>query len=124
MKMWKSGWHAVSAASIGAACLAVCACRVCLVNDVAVFQPEVIPVEDGAVQNAGCGTEIWNGGAADGVTNLVRYAVRVSPHSVNAMIRVGWDAYESGPGEYHFEKMDAAFARCSRARVRAEHDTR
>jgi hypothetical protein len=74
--------------------------------------PELIGVECGAIQNAGTGTEIWFGGPADGVTNLVRYAVRVSPYSANAMIRVGWDAYESGLGEYHFERMDSTFARC------------
>lgn len=101
--------------AVGGACLGLCACAVCKVNwvnAVSVFRPEVIPVERGAIQNAGCGTEIWSGGAEDGVTNLVRYAVRVSPYSANAMIRVGWDAYETGPGEYHFEKMDATFARC------------
>jgi hypothetical protein len=76
------------------------------------FTPEAIGVECGAVQNAGTGSEIWFGGPADGVTNLVRYAVRVSPYSANAMIRVGWDAYESGPGEYHFDRMDSTFARC------------
>ncbi len=76
------------------------------------FKPEAIPFEQGAIQNAGAGTEIWNGGASDGVTNLVRYAVRVSDHSANAMIRVGWDAYEPRMGEYHFEKMDATFERC------------
>lgn len=81
-------------------------------EDVVVFRPELIPVEDGAIQNAGSGTEIWHGGESDGVKELVRYAVRVSPYSANAMIRVGWDAYESDPGDYHFEKMDAIFARC------------
>lgn len=74
--------------------------------------PPMIAVEEGAIQNAGCGTEIWSGGAMDGVTNLVRYAVRVSPYSANAMIRVGWDAYESGLGDYHFEKMDTFFEQC------------
>jgi len=97
------------------ACLSLCACAVCKVNwvnVVSVFRPEVIPVESGAIQNAGSGAEIWYGGAADGVTNIVHYAVRVSPYSANAMIRVGWDAYEYRLGEYHFEKMDSTFARC------------
>lgn len=110
-KTWKSGFRAVGPL-IGLACFGLCACRICQVDSVAVFRPEIIPAEDGAIQNAGCGTEIWNGGPADGVTNLVRYAVRVTPYSANAMVRVGWDAYESGPGEYHFEKMDETFARC------------
>jgi hypothetical protein len=75
-----------------------------------VVTPEVIPVEQGAIQNAGAGTEIWHGGPGNGVTQLVRYAVRVSDYSANAMIRVGWDAYETQEGEYHFEKMDKHFA--------------
>ncbi len=73
------------------------------------FQPDPIPVEQGAIQNAGTGTEIWHGGPGDGVTNLACYAVRVSDFSANAMIRVGWDAYETEEGEYHFEKMDKTF---------------
>lgn len=76
------------------------------------FTPHIIPVEAGAIQNAGAGTEIWNGGPDDGLTNLVRYAVRVSDHSANAMIRVGWDAYETREGDYHFEKMDRTFQLC------------
>lgn len=109
----EQNWFRVAGVSVvGAVCLSLCACRVCKVNDAAVIRPEVIPVEDGAIQNAGAGTEIWNGGPSDGVTNLVRYAVRVSPHSANAMIRVGWDAYEGGLGEYHFERMDSTFERC------------
>jgi len=112
MNAWKNGSRASGALAVGAACVGLCACMVCRVNDVSVFRPEAIPVEDGAIQNAGCGTEIWNGGPGDGVTNLVRYAVRVSPYSANAMIRVGWDAYETRRGEYHFEKMDETFARC------------
>ncbi|HPA17061.1 MAG TPA: hypothetical protein PLU30_04890 [Verrucomicrobiae bacterium] len=89
----------------------------CALNDgkpteTAAFRPKVIGVEQGAIQNAGAGTEIWNGGPSDGVTNLVRYAVRVSDHSANAMIRVGWDAYETREGEYHFEKMDRHFELC------------
>ncbi len=74
-----------------------------------IVTPEIITVEQGAIQNAGTGTEIWNGGPGDGVTNLARYAVRVSDFSANAMIRVGWDAYETKQGEYHFEKMDKPF---------------
>lgn len=77
-----------------------------------VFTPKPIPVEAGAIQNAGCGTEIWHGGPANGVAELVRYAVRVSEYSANAMIRVGWDAYEPRQGEYRFEAMDTTFERC------------
>lgn len=105
-------WTKTSRVAGVCVCLSLCACRVCKVNAVAVFRPEVIPVESGAIQNAGCGTEIWHGGPGDGVTNLVRYAVRVSDHSANAMIRVGWDAYETREGEYHFEKMDRHFQLC------------
>lgn len=112
MRMSRSLLQAAGAIGAALACLVLCACRVCPVDDVAVFRPEAISAEDGAIQNAGCGTEIWDGGPADGVTNVVRYAVRVSPHSANAMIRVGWDAYETRLGEYHFEKMDATFERC------------
>lgn len=65
--------------------------------------PEIITVEQGAIQNAGAGTEIWQGGPGDGVTNLIRYAVRVSDYSVNSMIRPGWDAFETEKGVYHFE---------------------
>lgn len=100
-------------AAAASLCLWLCACAA--LNRQAsetVFRPELIPVEAGAIQNAGCGTEIWNGGPDNGVTNLVRYAVRVSPYSANAMIRVGWDAYESSPGDYRFDKMDATFERC------------
>jgi len=71
--------------------------------------PEIITVEQGAIQNAGAGTEIWQGGPGDGVTNLIRYAVRVSDYSVNSMIRPGWDAFETEKGVYHFEKMDKLF---------------
>jgi len=38
------------------ACLGLCACRVCMMNDVSVYRPEVIPVESGAIHNAGAGT--------------------------------------------------------------------
>ena len=55
------------------------------------------------------GTEIWRGGPYDGVTNLIRYAVRVSDYSVNSMIRPAWDAFETQQGVYHFEKMDKLF---------------
>ncbi|MDD2462264.1 MAG: hypothetical protein PHT98_14395, partial [Kiritimatiellae bacterium] len=73
------------------------------------FAPEIITVEQGAIQNAGAGTEIWRGGPGDGVTNLIRYAVRVSDYSVNSMTRPGWDAFETREGVYHFEKMDKLF---------------
>ncbi len=71
--------------------------------------PTIITVDQGAIQNAGSGTEIWNGGPGNGVTDLVSYAVRVSDNAVNSMIRVGWDAFETREGEYHFEKMDKHF---------------
>lgn len=77
---------------------------------VRVVTPDVIGVEQGAIQNAGAGTEIWHGGPSNGVAQLVRYAVRVSDYSANAMLRVGWDAYETRKGEYHFDKMDKHFA--------------
>ena len=63
------------------------------------FAPEIITVEQGSIQNAGAGTEIWNGGPRDGVTNLIRYAVRVSDYSVNSMIRPAWDAFETQEGD-------------------------
>lgn len=111
------GWRPTAWAVVAIGCigLGLCGCmegKAKRASAGAVFHPEAIPVESGAIQNAGCGTEIWHGGPEDGVTNLVRYAVRVSPHSANAMIRVGWDAHETGPGEYHFEKMDTVFERC------------
>lgn len=109
---WKSGFRAAGALVIAGTCLGLCACAVCRVGEASVFRPVAIPVEEGAVQNAGAGSEIWFGGPSDGLTNLVRYAVRVSPYSANAMVRVGWDAYETRQGEYHFEKMDATFAQC------------
>ncbi len=60
--------------------------------------PEIIGVDEGAIQNAGAGAEIWNGGPGDGVADLVRYAVRVSDHAVNSMIRVSWADYEPRAG--------------------------
>ena len=78
-------------------------------NSLTRVMPEIITVEQGAIQNAGAGTEIWMGGVGNGVTNLVNYAVRVSAASANSMIRVGWDAYETNEGEYSFEKMDRHF---------------
>ena len=104
--------HAVLTVLMSAVLLTSCVLCKQKREETVTFTPEIIGVECGAVQNAGTGTEIWFGGPDDGVTNLVRYAVRVSPHSANAMIRVGWDAYETGLGEYHFERMDATFARC------------
>ena len=81
-------------------------------KETTMFKPKPIPVEAGAIQNAGCGTEIWRGGPSDGVKEIVKYAVRVSQHSANAMIRVGWDAYETRQGEYQFGKMDVHFRQC------------
>ncbi len=72
----------------------------------------VIPVEQGAIQNAGCGTEIWHGGPFDGVTQLVNYAVRVSDYSVNSMIRPSWLDFEKEEGIYLFSKMDRNFQNC------------
>jgi len=86
---------------------------------VRVVTPEVIPVEQGAIQNAGAGTEIWHGGPGNGMTELVRYAVRISNYSANAMLRVGWDAYETQEGEYHFEKMDKHFCNTGRSSTSA-----
>ncbi|MDA3927217.1 MAG: hypothetical protein PF904_21300 [Kiritimatiellae bacterium] len=74
--------------------------------------PEIIPVTQGAIQNAGAGTEVWHGGEKDGLTNLVKYAVRVSDYSVNSMIRVKWTDYEMEEGKYLFEKMDRNFEYC------------
>ncbi len=74
--------------------------------------PEIIGVDQGAIQNAGAGAGIWNGGPGNGVTNLVRYALRVSDHAVNSMIRVSWADYEMKEGEYGFQKMDKHFAYC------------
>lgn len=74
--------------------------------------PELIGIDEGAIQNAGCGAEIWRGGPHEGETRLVRYAVRVSDHSVNTMIRVNWSDYEVEEGEYLFQKMDENFEHC------------
>jgi hypothetical protein len=74
--------------------------------------PEIISPDQGAIQNAGVGTEIWNGDPSNGVTNLVKYAVRVSDHAVNSMIRVSWADYETKEGEYRFQKMDKHFEHC------------
>lgn len=76
------------------------------------FSPEIISPDQGAIQNAGVGAEIWNGGPGNGVTNLVKYAVRVSEHAVNSMIRVSWADYEAKEGEYLFQKMDKHFKYC------------
>lgn len=70
----------------------------------------VIPVEAGAIQNAGIGTEIWNGGPSAGCDFLVRYAVQLRPYALNSMIRVSWSDYEEEEGVYLFEKkMDPYF---------------
>lgn len=76
------------------------------------FVPTLILPGEGAIQNAGTGAEIWNGGPGDGVTNLVSYAVRVSEHSVNSMIRINWADFETDQGSYHFEKLDKHFVAC------------
>lgn len=70
---------------------------------------KIILPEEGAIQNAGSGTEIWRGGADNGYEYLVRYAVRVSPYSANSMIRISWKDYESKEGDYHFDKLDKHF---------------
>lgn len=82
------------------------------IQTTAVFSPEIIATDQGAIQNAGVGTEIWNGGPGNGVTNLVKYAVRVSDYAVNSMIRVSWADYEAEEGEYLFQKMDKHFSYC------------
>lgn len=73
---------------------------------------QVIPVEKGAIQNAGCGTEIWQGGPSNGFEQLVKYAVRVSDFSVNSMIRPSWIDFEKERGKYLFSKMDRNFQYC------------
>ncbi len=81
-------------------------------RSVVVVEPEVIPPAEGAIQNAGCGTEIWNGGPSDGEARLVKYAVRLSEYSLNSMIRPNWGDFESDEGVYRFEKLNALFDRC------------
>ena len=76
------------------------------------YRPEIILPDQGAIQNAGVGTEIWNGGPSNGVTELVKYAVRVSDHAVNSMIRPSWADYEAKEGAYLFQKMDKHFECC------------
>lgn len=73
------------------------------------MHPGIIGVEQGAIQNAGCGWEIWRGGPSNGDTRLLHTAVEVSPYAVNAMIRVNWSDYETDEGRYHFAKMDEHF---------------
>ncbi len=77
-----------------------------------VVRPTLILPEEGAIQNAGTGTEIWRGGPGDGETRLVKYAVRVSDYAVNSMIRVNWSDYEREEGEYLFADMDKYFESC------------
>jgi hypothetical protein len=79
-----------------------------------VIRPEIIPVEEGSIQNAGSGTEIWRGGPDNGESRLVKYAVRVSDYSVNSMIRISWCDYETEKGEYLFAKLDEHFEHCIR----------
>jgi len=83
------------------------------------FHPEIIGVEEGAIQNADSGTEIWRGGPHNGETRLVKTAVRVSDYSVNSMIRVNWSDYETKEGEYLFAKMDKHFDELLRDRWKA-----
>jgi len=78
--------------------------------------PQIIRVEEGAIQNAGAGTEAWFGGPRDGETRLVKMAVRVSDHTVNSMLRISWADYETKPGEYQFAKLDKYFAWCLKYR--------
>jgi len=73
---------------------------------------EVILPESGAIQNAGAGNEIWNGGASNGETRLIAFAVNVSNFSVNSMIRPNWADYEPTKGNYRFDKMDKYFDNC------------
>ena len=75
-------------------------------------RPEIIGVDEGAIQNAGCGTEIWHGGPHNGETRLVQTAVSVSDYSVNSMIRVAWYDHEAEEGGYLFAKMDKNFEYC------------
>ncbi|MDX9978890.1 MAG: right-handed parallel beta-helix repeat-containing protein, partial [Lentisphaeria bacterium] len=75
-------------------------------------RPEIIGVEQGAIQNAGSGAEIWRGGPSNGNAELVNYAARVSDYSVNSMIRIRWCDYEEREGEYHFGALDQHFAYC------------
>jgi len=74
--------------------------------------PVIIGVDAGAIQNAGSGAEIWNGGPHNGESRLIQTAVRVSDYSVNSMIRVKWSDYEVEKGEYLFAKMDKHFEYC------------
>jgi hypothetical protein len=73
---------------------------------------EVILPKSGAIQNAGAGNEIWNGGASNGETRLINFAVKVSDFAVNSMIRVNWVDYEPTKGNYRFDKMDKYFDNC------------
>lgn len=75
-------------------------------------RPEIISVGEGAIQNAGCGPEIWRGGPSNGETRLVKTIVSVSDYAVNSMIRVKWSDYERAEGEYLFDTMDEHFAYC------------
>ncbi len=81
-------------------------------TDLSAFEPfgiKMIPIEAGAIQNAGSGTEIWRGGPSNGYEFLVKDAVRVSPYSVNSMIRTQWYVYEKEKGVYDFSSMDQSF---------------
>jgi hypothetical protein len=73
---------------------------------------EVIMPESGVIQNAGTGNEIWNGGASNGETRIINFAVKVSDFAVNSMIRVNWADYEPTEGNYRFDKMDKYFDNC------------
>ncbi|MDO5567087.1 MAG: hypothetical protein Q4G59_10565, partial [Planctomycetia bacterium] len=70
----------------------------------------IIPVEEGAIQNAGIGTEIWYGGPSAGYDFMVKYAVQLREYALNSIIRATWSDYEEEEGVYLFEqKMDPFF---------------
>lgn len=76
----------------------------------------IILPEEGAIQNAGCGTEIWNGGPQSGEVRLIKTAVPVSEYAVNSMIRRSWHEFETEEGQYQFQKLDRLFESCIRYR--------
>lgn len=78
-------------------------------NTLVHVHPEIVGIDQGAVQNAGRGGEIWRGGPDNGKAQLIENAIRVSEYSVNSMIRIRWCDYEEVEGEYHFEKLDRHF---------------
>ncbi len=68
-----------------------------------------LPLEDGMIQNAGSGTEIWGGGPSNGVEAIVKTAVQVSPYSCNAMVRPAWSEFEKKEGVYDFAGLERSF---------------